>query len=158
MYKIYKFTLPNGKVYIGRTAQTNINRRWDKGRGYSSNIRLTDDIEKYGWDNITKEIIEEDKDKEEASLRERYYILKYNSHLEEFGYNKHTNVDCAPKLRKYYKCVETGEVFESMVMIAEKIGVTKSAVSAALKQNRKCKGKFYEKVYMTREEFKAARI
>lgn len=53
--QIYKLTFPDGKVYIGCTG--NVNRRWaGNGRHYKSQ-RVWTAIEKYGWDNIGKEVI-----------------------------------------------------------------------------------------------------
>ena len=34
VYFIYKYTFPNGKVYIGQTCRTNPNYRWNNGKGY----------------------------------------------------------------------------------------------------------------------------
>lgn len=44
-------------------------------------------IEKYGWDNITHEIIANNLTKEEAMKFETLLILKLNSHKSKFGYN-----------------------------------------------------------------------
>lgn len=52
---LYKMTFPNGKVYIGTTFD--INRRWDNnGAGYRGQ-KVWEPIQKYGWDNIKKEVL-----------------------------------------------------------------------------------------------------
>lgn len=38
-YKIYKLTVPNGKVYIGMT-KLKLKDRWNKGKNYRRNIEL----------------------------------------------------------------------------------------------------------------------
>jgi group I intron endonuclease len=83
---IYKITSPTGKVYIGRTKNY-------KGRMYEhyyialkekSEYALYKAIQKYGWDNFTKEIICE-VSKEEASVVEEKYIKEYDA--VKSGYN-----------------------------------------------------------------------
>lgn len=56
IYKVYMHTLPNGKKYVGITKR-NVNERWKNGNGYKNNCRFYNAIRKYGWDNITHEIL-----------------------------------------------------------------------------------------------------
>ena len=51
IYKVYKHTTPNNKVYIGITS-CDVERRWQGGRNYKNNKYLTKKIKKYGWRNI----------------------------------------------------------------------------------------------------------
>jgi len=76
---IYKLTNPKGKMYIGQS--TNIKERWEKGHKYNSGsgIKLKNSFKKYGWENHTKEIIEECSI-EELDLKETYWIEYYNSY------------------------------------------------------------------------------
>ncbi len=84
MYVVYKHTCPNGKVYIG--ISSNYSRRCVPGN-YRHNIRWTNAINKYGWDNIKHEILFENLTKEEACQKEIELIAKYNSTDIRFGYN-----------------------------------------------------------------------
>ena len=151
MYKIYKLTLPNNKVYIGQTS-LELNARWQSGLGYRENKQLFHDIVLYGWLNINKELLEEVESKEEAIEKERYYILQYNSFKSDCGYNSHTNASSQAKLYKYVQCVETGKVYESQVEASEEYGVTKSAISKAVRSGGTCKGKHWVHIVLTKEE------
>jgi group I intron endonuclease len=59
--QIYKHTSPSGKSYIGQT-----NRTWqlragkDPIKGYHGSTKFKNAIRKYGWENFTHEILEED--------------------------------------------------------------------------------------------------
>lgn len=75
----------NNKKYIGITKHSNPNIRWRDGRGYSSYIGKA--IEKYGWNNFSHYILEENLSLEEANSKETYYIMLYKTYLSEYGYN-----------------------------------------------------------------------
>ena len=85
-YKVYKFTTPSNKIYIGVTRQ-NVERRWRKGRAYKTNSYLTYAINKHGWDNIIKEVLFNNLSYDEASQKEKELIKLYKSDQREFGYN-----------------------------------------------------------------------
>lgn len=84
-FVVYKHTSPSGKCYIGITCQ-NPEYRWGNN-GYNylsvmSNGKLkhpyfANAILKYGWDNITHEILHTNLTKEEACLLESTYISEY---------------------------------------------------------------------------------
>ena len=100
IYYVYKHTVPNGKVYIGITKQ-NPNRRWRNGHGYYSSNLFFNAILKYGWINITHEILHEGVTFEEACNLEKYYIQYYNSNNSEYGYNITKGGEirrCVPKI------------------------------------------------------------
>ena len=91
MYIVYAHTNKiNGKKYIGQTNQSP-EKRWRKdGVGYYSytskkQSKFWNAIQKYGWDNFTHEILEENLSEEEANIKEEYYITLYDSI--ENGYN-----------------------------------------------------------------------
>lgn len=84
IYCIYKHTLPNQKVYIGQTCDTK--RRW-RASNYVGNCLFYKAIQKYGWDNITHEILEDNLTLEEANKREKYYIALYQATNSDYGYN-----------------------------------------------------------------------
>lgn len=82
---IYKHTnLINGKVYIGQTKQSP-SSRWKSGKGYTRdchNSVFAMAINKYGWNNFSHEIIEDNiESKEKANEREMYWINYYNSYI-----------------------------------------------------------------------------
>ena len=84
MYCVYKHTCPNGKIYIGITS--NYSHRCCPSN-YKHNIRWTNAINKYGWDNIKHEILLEHLTKEEACQKEIELIALYKSTEPKFGYN-----------------------------------------------------------------------
>ena len=85
MYKVYCHTFPNGKKYIGITKQE-LKRRWRDGAGYIGQP-VFDAIIKYGWDNITHEVLFDGLTKEEAEQKERELIKLYKTKCHENGYN-----------------------------------------------------------------------
>lgn len=76
----------NNKVYVGQTCQ-NPEKRWRYGHGYKNCPRFFSAIKKYGWNNFEHFIIETGLTKEEADQKEIFYIQKYQSNDENFGYN-----------------------------------------------------------------------
>ena len=90
---IYKHTNKiNGKVYIGQTCNdTDPNKRWQNGKGYSPLYPFGKAIDKYGWHNFVHEVIEENiPTVEEANEREIYWISYYHSYVKDpncNGYN-----------------------------------------------------------------------
>ena len=85
-WKIYVHTTPSGKKYIGMTSRK-AKKRWRNGSGYINCTRFYNAIQKYGWNNITHEILEDNLSFEEAELKEKYYIEKYKTYDENYGYN-----------------------------------------------------------------------
>ena len=86
MYKVYKHTFPNSKVYIGITCQEP-NDRWLNGKGYRHNAYMVNAIQKYGWDNIKHEVLFDNLTKEQAEEKEIELIALFNSNRREYGYN-----------------------------------------------------------------------
>lgn len=92
-YCVYKHTSPSNKVYIGITF--NPKRRWYDGNGYLHKRKdgkynqplFARAILKYGWDNFTHEILEDNLSKEQACELEKKYIQEYNSTNPQKGYN-----------------------------------------------------------------------
>ena len=93
-YMVYKHTFPNGKVYIGMTCQTNPNRRWDQGRGYKTQELMGRAIEKYGWENVTHEIIATGLTKADAERLEINLITEFKSNDPRHGYNIDNGGNC----------------------------------------------------------------
>jgi len=88
---IYKVTnLTSGKVYIGLTSKT-VQERWE---GHLQDVRegsyykLHNAVRSYGEKNFKVEVIEDGiTDKKVLCEREIFYIAKYRSAEDEFGYN-----------------------------------------------------------------------
>jgi group I intron endonuclease len=89
MYCVYCITFPNNKKYIGKTY--NIEKR-KKDHKYETNNgstkRVHNAIRKYGYDNLSWEILVDGVDTNiEINDIERYYISFYNTNNIEHGYN-----------------------------------------------------------------------
>jgi group I intron endonuclease len=87
---IYKHTFPNGKHYIGKTSQTPEDRWGKNGNRYQKQKLIWHAIQKYGWDNVTHEILYTNLSEEEANNKEIECIKKYHSHCKDPegpGYN-----------------------------------------------------------------------
>ena len=88
---IYKRTSPSGKSYIGQTIYTEA-KRWTqhikdakdpKSSGYKS--KLSKAIRKYGGENFSVEILEENIPCDLLGIKEQYYIQLYDTY--QTGYN-----------------------------------------------------------------------
>ena len=87
-YFIYKHTAPNGMNYIGMTCRSNPRLRWGRnGNKYCDNKRFYNDIQKYGWDNFSHDILYNNLTKEEAEQKEIELIAYYKSNQQEYGHN-----------------------------------------------------------------------
>ena len=73
---IYKHTNKiNGLSYIGQTSQK-AEERWRDGKGYIGSSYFFNAILKYGWDNFSHEIIEDNIQTQKlANEREQYWIF-----------------------------------------------------------------------------------
>lgn len=86
-FYVYIHIFPNNKKYVGVTE--NIIKRWGKdGIPYSSNIKMYEDIIKYGWKNITHEILIKTESEVEARHLESRLIELLDLTNDKNGYNK----------------------------------------------------------------------
>lgn len=83
-YFIYKYTFPNGKIYIGQTYKGS--RRFGKVSDYAGTL-VYRAMKKYP--NFKKDIIEYCKEKD-VDKREQYWIKFYDSTHRDKGYNRDT--------------------------------------------------------------------
>jgi group I intron endonuclease len=93
MQYIYLLTFPNKKYYVGRT--NNYESRMIKHQSRArlkSRHELYWAINKYGWDNITKEIIDTVDTLEEAVAKEYERIVEYNSVRNGYNMTENTKV------------------------------------------------------------------
>lgn len=114
-YKVYRYTFPNGKIYIGVTSLSLAERR---DNGYNHNKALKAAIKEYGWRGFSKEIIYDNLTEEDAFRKEVETIAKFNATNPLVGYNishggnatfsglKHTN-ESKEKISK----INTGRKF-----------------------------------------------
>lgn len=93
-YSVYIHETPSKKYYIGITSQKNINRRWQNGKGYRSQVLFYRAIQKYGWENIKHEILLTGLSKEDAEKAEIKLIAKYKSTNPKHGYNCENGGNC----------------------------------------------------------------
>lgn len=95
-YCVYEHICPNGKRYIGITGKSP-QRRWGKnGISYKAhNQHFFNAICKYGWDNITHNIIVKGVTKQCACEIEQSLIKEYKTNDRNFGYNKSSGGECS---------------------------------------------------------------
>jgi len=90
-YSVYiHINLYNDKKYVGITRQQDVNKRWQKGNGYSNNRHFFSAINKYGWDRFSHIIIFSGCSEEEARDVETLLITTFDTINPNFGYNKTT--------------------------------------------------------------------
>jgi len=107
-FTLYMMTFPDKKVYIGITSQ-NLSRRFGyKGSAYKMQP-VYEAIQKFGWDNIKKEVIEENLSVEEAKKKEQEYIELYQS--KNGVYNKSKGGECGSLITAKFEV--DGEVYDS---------------------------------------------
>lgn len=86
-FYVYMYTSPSGKHYVGRTHQTQRQRAGIEGCGYKNCTAFWNAIQKYGWENFTYRILEEDILENNIDERELYWMSYYNSSTDRNGYN-----------------------------------------------------------------------
>lgn len=86
-YKVYKYTSPSGKIYIGQTCRDLKKRAGSNGIGYRKSVHFYNAITKYGWKSFTVQIMANGLTLKEADWLEQYLISYYHSNESEYGYN-----------------------------------------------------------------------
>lgn len=131
-YIIYKYTSPSGKVYIGETKQTKGDRSGGLfGNGYQHCTYFKHAIDKYGINNFTYEVLEDNLTYEEVYKREKYYIQLYDSTNPKKGYN----ITLGGRGCQLYDYEEIYQLYQQGYMIkeiAEKLGCVDSTIHKAL--------------------------
>ena len=134
-YSVYIHINPldNNKVYIGLTKQK-VQRRWSHGQGYKRCTYFNRAIEKYGWENFQHKVLFQNLTKEQAELKEKQLIEKYQATNPNKGYNIKKGGALGPQdftemtewsrthkkfgedryNSKKVKCIETGDIFGSI--------------------------------------------
>ena len=112
-YRIYRYTnILNGMKYDGATSSRWQSKRAGKdGENYIKMCRrFGEAILEYGWPNFKYEVLEDGLTKEEAKVREKYWIEHDNSiwpngyNLEAGGKNGHSVNDDTKKRMLGHKC------------------------------------------------------
>lgn len=86
-YKVYKHTAPNGKAYIGITCRSLNKRANYNGTGYMNCPLFWSAIQKWGWNNITHEVLYDNLTQAEAEAKEIELIAQYKTNNVKYGYN-----------------------------------------------------------------------
>lgn len=132
MWKIYKHTFPNGKVYIGQTKQE-LQNRFKQGYGYEACPLVWKAILKYDWDSVVTDVIEDNiTTLEEANEKECYYIKLYNSTNPNYGYNSAIGGGVVQRL-DIDRILELWNQGYSVLEISNIMKVTRDAVTNNLK-------------------------
>lgn len=87
MYQIYRYTAPDGRVYIGCTVRSLRKRSGEYGEGYKDATNFWQAIQEFGWDSFQVDVLATTEDAEEATRLEDYYIQKYRSLDIRYGFN-----------------------------------------------------------------------
>ena len=85
-YSVYRFTGPTGLIYYGVTG-TNVEQRWNNGRGYRKNKRLNGDIREFSFAEFKKEVIADCLTRAEAEAMEAELIKRDRTDDPSVGYN-----------------------------------------------------------------------
>ena len=75
---IYTNIITNEK-YVGQTNYDTTSRAGKSGRNYDDCPKFFEAIQKYGWENFSKEIKGNNLDQESADILEKYYINFYDT-------------------------------------------------------------------------------
>lgn len=151
MDKIYKIQSPNGKVYIGRTKDFERRMIEHKHCAYTkkSTNTLYKAIRKYGWDNMTKEIICEVPSNTAQKIEEELIIA--NDSVKR-GYNDTYAGGGGSQWETRKDTDEYMEFLEKMKKInsSNRMHGKKHSKSAIQKQKEKAKGRFSLPWYIDR--------
>ena len=141
-YCIYCYTNNiNGKKYIGQSKD--VSRRCHPSN-YKGCQKFYYAIQKYGWENFTRTILEDNLTLEKANELEQYYIDLYNSidngyNLKSGGLNCEYSKESIKKMsdnclsKRKIICIETKEVYDSAMEIEKTFGYANANIIACCK-------------------------
>ena len=86
-YKVYKYTSPSKKIYIGQTYRTLDQRAGKNGINYKQCPKFYNAILKYGFENFKREILKDNLNLKQANYYQQYYIKVFKSNQPDYGYN-----------------------------------------------------------------------
>ena len=96
LYSVYMHIFPNGKRYVGITAQKPKDRWRVNGNGYKPQKMVYSAIKKYGWNNIEHIIVKDNLSVSDAAELEKALIAKYQTTNSCFGYNQSIGGENSP--------------------------------------------------------------
>jgi group I intron endonuclease len=143
IYKIYKLTFPNKKIYIGMTSRTikqRIKGHIDNSKNPKTSFYpLYRVIKKFGINNVNIEIIYETNNFDDINEKEIYFIKFYDSLVSNKGYNiqsggykpskgnrrgthltKETKEKISKTLKEYFSNEENRKICKNAQQIAAK--------------------------------------
>lgn len=141
-YCIYCYTNSiNGKKYIGQSKD--ISRRCHPSN-YKGCDKFYHAIQKYGWKNFTRVILEDNLTIKQANELEQYYISLYNTikegyNLKSGGLNCEYSEESIKKMRdschskRKIICLETEQVYNSALEIEKTLGYANANIIACCK-------------------------
>ena len=149
MVTIYVITnKKNGMQYVGQTAD--FPKRLKIHRHGNPNTLIGQAIKKYGWANFEmKPLAETGGNEADAAERLAIALLKtlypYGYNVDNGGIrNKTTHEITKTRPVKPVKCVETGQVFESIAGASNATGITASSISNSCQCNWRAGGLHWE--------------
>lgn len=122
-YSVYKHTSPSGKVYVGITCQ-DPKKRWGNGCNYRNQAYFSLAIKKYGWAEISHEILFTGLTKAEAEQKEIELISFYKSNNRKYGYNidngGKSKGRCSEETKEKLRKIQKGKGFPLKGMLRAK--------------------------------------
>ncbi len=123
---IYLITnLLNGKKYVGQTRRE-LRQRISQHKN-DSEAYIDRAIKKHGWENFSVSILEECASPDELNDREIYWIGALNTRKPN-GYNLTDGGNKCGTRRRAVRCLNTGEIFESIAAAARKYNIATSNI------------------------------
>lgn len=129
----------NNKTYFGITTDFNRRMRDHKNRTIDDNRKLYNSINKYGWKNFDKEIVEVVYCRTEVFELEKFYIEEFdtfknglNSTPGGEGNGIRGDNVCAVKVRSYNIRTEEERVYDCLLDAADECDVTANAISKVI--------------------------
>lgn len=128
-WKVYCYTSPSGKKYVGVTGRSLDDRAGKEGRCYiTEGYTFGKAIKKYGWENFTREILEDNLTEKDAKFLESYYIELFDSYKN--GYNETRGGDGNQKA-DYELIIQLWNEGKNIQEIKNQTGYGKRALKAA---------------------------